>query len=65
MPEALRAAVLMKREAKRRRTLAELEADYIRETLEATGGNKTEAARLLKTDFKTLHGKMKKLGVQA
>ena len=62
LPEALRAAILMKREAKRRRTLAELEADYIREMLEATGGNKTEAARLLGISRKNLYEKLKRQG---
>jgi len=35
----------------------------IREALRASSGNKTQAARLLKTDFKTLHVKMKQLGI--
>jgi DNA-binding NtrC family response regulator len=35
------------------------------ETLTATGGNKSEAARILRTDYKTLHVKMKQLGVRA
>ena len=55
LPEALRAAVLMQREAKCLRTLAELEADYIRDTLEATGGNKSEAARILGISRKNLY----------
>lgn len=33
------------------------------EALRATGGNKSHTARLLKTDFKTLHLKMKALGI--
>ena len=62
LPEALRAAVLMQRGARRRRTLSELEMDYIRETLAATGGNKTEAARLLGISRKNLYEKLKKQG---
>ena len=39
--------------------------DAIRATLRATGGNKAQTARLLKTDYKTLHVKMKQLGLRA
>jgi DNA-binding NtrC family response regulator len=42
---------------------AELQA--IREALRLAGGNKAEAARLLRTDYKTLHVKMKALGIVA
>ncbi|HEV7365120.1 MAG TPA: sigma-54 dependent transcriptional regulator [Gemmatimonadales bacterium] len=41
------------------------EAQAIRLALHATGGNKSEAARLLKVDYKTLHLKMKRFGIQA
>ena len=58
LPEALRAAVLLKERAGQRQTLSELEADYIRETLAATGGNKTEAARLLGISRKNLYEKL-------
>ena len=58
LPEALRAAVLMKERATRRQTLAELEADYITETLAATGGNKAEAARQLGISRKNLYEKL-------
>ncbi|HKR02368.1 MAG TPA: sigma-54 dependent transcriptional regulator [Pyrinomonadaceae bacterium] len=58
LPEALRASAALKRRGKQRRTLAEVEADYIRETLEATGGNKTEAARLLGISRKNLYEKL-------
>ena len=40
------------------------ERDAIRESLRA-GGNKSHAARALKTDYKTLHLKMKSLGIRA
>jgi two-component system, NtrC family, response regulator HydG len=41
--------------------LAERQA--IRDALDAAKGNKTEAARLLQTDYKTLHVKMKRYGL--
>ena len=33
--------------------------------LQVTRGNKSEAARLLRTDYKTLHLKMKQYGIPA
>jgi DNA-binding NtrC family response regulator len=41
------------------------ERQIICDTLRVTGGNKSEAARALKTDYKTLHVKMKQLGIRA
>ena len=41
------------------------EGQAIRLALQATAGNKSEAARLLHVDFKTLHLKMKRFGIQA
>jgi two-component system nitrogen regulation response regulator GlnG len=41
------------------------EAQAIRLALQATGGNKSEAARLLRVDYKTLHLKMKRYGIPA
>lgn len=35
-----------------------MERRYIREVLEATGGNRTEAARFLRIDYKTLMRKL-------
>lgn len=58
LPETLRAAALMQKRARQRQTLSELEADYIGETLLATGGNKTEAARLLGISRKNLYEKL-------
>jgi transcriptional regulator with PAS, ATPase and Fis domain len=58
LPEAMRASVLIKQRGKQRRTLAELEADYISETLVAAGGNKSEAARLLGISRKNLYEKL-------
>jgi two-component system nitrogen regulation response regulator GlnG len=47
--------------------LAALDAEgqAIRLALQATGGNKSEAARLLRVDYKTLHLKMKRCGIAA
>ena len=44
---------------------AEAEHQAIRRALEITMGNKSEAARLLRTDYKTLHLKIKQYGVDA
>jgi DNA-binding NtrC family response regulator len=43
----------------------EAEREAICDTLRETRGNKAEAARILATDYKTLHVKMKALGVRA
>jgi DNA-binding NtrC family response regulator len=43
----------------------EAERQAISDALRVTHGNKSEAARTLKTDFKTLHVKMKGLGIRA
>jgi len=42
---------------------AEAEQQAIRRVLEATRGNKSAAARLLRTDYKTLHLKIKQYGI--
>jgi DNA-binding NtrC family response regulator len=47
------------------RVAAEAERQAIRLALHATLGNKSEAARLLRTDYKTLHLKMKHYGIDA
>jgi two-component system nitrogen regulation response regulator GlnG len=44
---------------------AQAEETAIRRVLQLTNGNKTEAARLLRTDYKTLHVKMKQYGIDA
>ena len=41
------------------------EREVIRHALEATKGNKSQAARLLRTDYTTLHAKMKRYGILA
>jgi two-component system response regulator HydG len=45
------------------RPLEDIEKDAILATLEATGGNKSETARRLKINRKTLHNKLKDYGV--
>jgi DNA-binding NtrC family response regulator len=44
---------------------AHAEQHVIRRALQVTNGNKSEAARLLRTDYKTLHVKMKQYGIDA
>jgi two-component system nitrogen regulation response regulator GlnG len=41
------------------------EREVIRHVLGATKGNKSQAARLLRTDYTTLHAKMKRYGISA
>ena len=45
--------------------LADAERRAIREAMEAAKGNKSQAARLLRTDYSTLHAKMKRYGIAA
>jgi DNA-binding NtrC family response regulator len=47
----------------RERGAAAAEQQAISRALAEARGNKSEAARLLKTDFKTLHLKMKRHGI--
>ncbi|HVG39739.1 MAG TPA: helix-turn-helix domain-containing protein [Pyrinomonadaceae bacterium] len=58
LPENLRVAVEHGRRTRRRPTLAEVEAAYIRETLAATKGNKAQAARVLGISRKNLYEKL-------
>jgi two-component system nitrogen regulation response regulator GlnG len=46
------------------RAVAEAERQAIRLALQATRGNKSEAARLLCVDYKTLHLKIKHYGIE-
>jgi two-component system, NtrC family, response regulator AtoC len=57
-PESVRTAAKLRARRGRRPTLAEIEADYISETLAATSGNKSEAARLLGISRKNLYEKI-------
>jgi DNA-binding NtrC family response regulator len=45
------------------RTLADVEADHVRAVLASVGDNKTQAAKILGIDRKTLREKLKHLGV--
>src|SRR5437867_7459048 len=45
--------------------VADAEGRVIRRVLQITGGNKSEAARLLRTDYKTLYLKLKQYGIDA
>ena len=47
------------------RVAAEAERQAIRLALHATRGNKSEAARLLRVDYKTLHLKLKRYDIDA
>ena len=40
-----------------------VEREVLTQVLKNTGGNKAKAARLLKMDYKTIHVKLKKLGI--
>lgn len=58
LPESLCAAVAIKERTTMRLTLAELEKEYVKETLVLTKGNKSEAARLLGISRKNLYEKL-------
>jgi transcriptional regulator of acetoin/glycerol metabolism len=45
--------------------VADAEGEAIRRALTATGGNKSQAARLLRTNYTTLHAKMRRHGISA
>ena len=65
LPEGLRAAAAKRARVNRRPTLREIEDDYIRETLEAAKGNKTEAARILGISRKNLYERLEKAEVRS
>ena len=44
-------------------SVAAVEKEVLSEVLRFTGGNKARAARLLRVDYKTVHTKVKKLGI--
>ena len=58
LPAALRAALSAQQRKAKPLSLAEVEADYIAETLAGTGGNKTECARILGISRKNLYEKI-------
>jgi DNA-binding NtrC family response regulator len=61
LPESLRVAVALSRR-RTRQTLAEVEADYVAETLIAAKGNKSEAARILGISRKNLYERLERQG---
>jgi len=50
------------KEIVRRKTIA-VQREVLTKVLKQTGGNKAKAARLLKIDYKTMHTKVKQLGI--
>jgi len=62
LPESVRLAAAHHGRKDRRPTLAEVESDYIRETLSATRGNKTEAAKILGISRKNLYERLAREG---
>jgi transcriptional regulator with PAS, ATPase and Fis domain len=58
LPESVQIAAAQQARKDRRPTLAEIESDYIRETLSATRGNKTEAAKILGISRKNLYERL-------
>jgi DNA-binding NtrC family response regulator len=45
--------------------VAQAEGDAIRRALGVSRGNKSQAARLLRTNYTTLHAKMRRYGIEA
>jgi two-component system response regulator AtoC len=58
LPASVRASVRTERRREKPQTLAQLEAAYISEMLAATGGNKSECARILGISRKNLYEKI-------
>ena len=58
LPESTRVAAAERKRKANRPTLAEVEAEYIRDTLASTKGNKTEAARILGISRKNLYERL-------
>ena len=58
LPDSVRVAAGQQARKNRRPTLAEVEADYVRETLAATKGNKSEAAKILGISRKNLYERL-------
>jgi DNA-binding NtrC family response regulator len=61
LPLAMRASVSTRRQQRQPRSLAEVEAEYLQETLSTTGGNKTAAARILGISRKNLYERLERL----
>jgi two-component system response regulator AtoC len=58
LPESTRVAAARRERKAQRPTLAEVETEYVHETLTATKGNKTEAARILGISRKNLYERL-------
>jgi len=63
LPAGLSAAVSAQQRKTKPQSLAQLEAAYISEILDATGGNKTECARILGISRKNLYEKIARYGL--
>ncbi|HZE70356.1 MAG TPA: sigma-54 dependent transcriptional regulator [Pyrinomonadaceae bacterium] len=61
LPEGIRAAVQVLGRRRKPLSLAQVEAEYITETLTATKGNKTEAARILGISRKNLYERIARM----
>lgn len=64
LPAGLRAALSAQQRKAKPLSLAEVEADYIAETLTASGGNKAECARILGISRKNLYEKIARYRLQ-
>ena len=64
LPVGLSAAVTAQRQREQPPSLAQIEAAYIAETLAATGGNKTESARILGISRKNLYEKIARYEIE-
>ena len=64
LPPGIKAAVSAQQRKAKPLSLAEVEADYIAETLAATGGNKAACARILGISRKNLYEKIARYGLQ-
>jgi DNA-binding NtrC family response regulator len=58
LPDSLRVAAELRARGNRRPTLAEVEAEYVRDVLAAVKGNKAEAARILGISRKNLYERL-------
>ena len=63
LPAGVKAAVSAQQRKAKPQSLAQLEAAYIAETLVATGGNKSECARILGISRKNLYEKLARYGL--
>jgi DNA-binding NtrC family response regulator len=63
LPAGVKAAVSAQERKAKPQSLAQLEAAYIAETLVATGGNKSECARILGISRKNLYEKLARYGL--